>query len=224
LGRLISATIAAERADFCLLNLTMHLVCSKPVNGEFTSETRSLYLLLKSIISTLEAVGINSIEMLQGRLLMTVFEVGHGLYPGAYISSGANVRAAVDLGVNATSFARLLNLHGSRERAEEAQRLWVGIIAVDRSGPQFSYCISSISELTPMVIDTPHSREAKGQAIAWNQSQMKMELLVLVPLYSYSTKVLNRWSISHQNSPNAQRYITTSTEKTYANNLTQCSS
>ncbi|KAF2139475.1 uncharacterized protein K452DRAFT_77815 [Aplosporella prunicola CBS 121167] len=131
-NRLLPSRITAETADFCFLTLTMYLVCAKPINGELTSQTRSLYLLLKGLVSTLEAIGINTVEMLQGRLLVTIFEVGHGLYPAAYISSGANVRAAIDMGVNEASRGKLLNIFGSQERAEDAQRTWRGIIVADR--------------------------------------------------------------------------------------------
>lgn len=149
-NRLLPARIASESADFCLLNLTTYLVCTKPVNGELTSQTRSLYLLLKTLVSTLEAIGISSIEMLQGRLLMTIFEVGHGLYPAAYISSGANVRAATDLGVNAASPERLFKIFGSQERADEAQRTWSGIIVADRSVFNSFYSALKKSETNTM--------------------------------------------------------------------------
>ncbi|ORY09177.1 hypothetical protein BCR34DRAFT_657535, partial [Clohesyomyces aquaticus] len=105
----------------------MYLVCAKPVNGELTPHTRSLYLLLKSIIGMLEAIGIASIEMLQGRLLMNIFEIGHGLYPAAYISAGANVRAAIDSGAHVSS-DHPLYLFGSPERAHYAQRTWTFIL------------------------------------------------------------------------------------------------
>jgi hypothetical protein len=79
----------------------------------------------------LEAVGIASVEMLQGRLLTSIFEIGHGLYPAAYISAGANVRAAVDLGAHVSS-DHTLNLFGSPERAHYAQRTFTFILLTDR--------------------------------------------------------------------------------------------
>ena len=131
--RLQPAKIASEPADFCLLNLTMYLVCTKPVNGELSPKAQSLYLLVKSLVGTLEAVGITSIEMLQSRLLITIFEVGNSLYSAAYISSGANIRAAIELGINAASSEQLQTLLGSPTQIEEAQRTWRAIVVIDRS-------------------------------------------------------------------------------------------
>ncbi|KAF2871442.1 hypothetical protein BDV95DRAFT_572041 [Massariosphaeria phaeospora] len=131
--RLQSVQPETDSMDFSALILAMNLVCSKSVNAALTTPTRALYLLVKTLVSTLEADGVNSLEMVQARLLVTVFELGHGLYPAAYISAGANVRAAVDLGVNAGSDEQLVETFGSREIVEEAQKVWSGIIIADRS-------------------------------------------------------------------------------------------
>jgi len=131
-ARLVPARITSETADFCLLTLLMHLLCSKPIDGTLTEQTRSLYLLLKSLVGMMEAVGISTLEMVQARLLMTVFEVGHRLYPATYISSGANLRAAMNLGVHVDENQKLLKIFGSGERAEEAQRTWSGVLVTDR--------------------------------------------------------------------------------------------
>lgn len=95
-------------------------------------QTRSLYTQVKSIVAMLEAMGTNSLEMLQCRLLLTVFEVGHAMYPAAYISAGANIRAAVALGANASSSEQLLKVFGDQGQAEEARRTWRGIVITDR--------------------------------------------------------------------------------------------
>lgn len=41
----------------------------------------------------LEAAGLNSLDLIRSRLVLTLFEVGHGLYPAAFISFGAVVGA-----------------------------------------------------------------------------------------------------------------------------------
>lgn len=50
------------------------------------SDFMSLYLCTKGWIVSIEGLGINSLEVVQSRLLITLFEVAHGLYPAAYIS------------------------------------------------------------------------------------------------------------------------------------------
>ncbi|KAJ5269504.1 hypothetical protein N7505_005262 [Penicillium chrysogenum] len=91
-----------------------------------------MYASIKSFVALLEAMGTNSLEMLQSRLLLTVFEIGHAMYPSAYISAAANMRAAVSLGINATSEDLTKAFQDSR-KAEEAQQTWRGITITNRS-------------------------------------------------------------------------------------------
>ncbi|KAB8254211.1 hypothetical protein BDV32DRAFT_143092 [Aspergillus pseudonomiae] len=117
--------------DLSLLTLCMVLLGANPVKDEITPRMRSLYILVKGYIASLEAIDVNSLELLQCRLLLTIFEVGHGLYPAAYISIGANVRAAVALGANEASKAELEKTFKSSEKADEARCTWRGIVITD---------------------------------------------------------------------------------------------
>jgi hypothetical protein len=119
--------------DVCLLTLCIFLHGGVPVNGELPPRMRSLYILIKGFVASLDAIGINSLDLLQCRLLLTIFEVGHGMYPAAYISMGSNVRAAVALGANVTSITQLQESFQNPERAEEARCTWQGIVITDRS-------------------------------------------------------------------------------------------
>ncbi|KAH8435298.1 Zn(II)2Cys6 transcription factor [Aspergillus melleus] len=119
-------------SEFSVLTLCMFLVCAMPVDGTVSAETRSLYVLVKGFVATLEAMGTNSLDMLQARLLLTVFEVGHAIYPAAYISAGANVRAAIALGASAASSEDLHEVFLGPGKAEEARRTWRGIVITDR--------------------------------------------------------------------------------------------
>lgn len=123
---------ATSPSDLSLLTLCMALVCKEPVEGELPLSTRSLYASLKSFVALLGAMGTNSLEMLQGRLLLTIFEIGHAMYPAAYISTAANVRAAISLGINAPC-EDLRKVFRDRQKAEEAQQTWRGITITDRS-------------------------------------------------------------------------------------------
>ncbi|CAP95657.1 Pc21g07600 [Penicillium rubens Wisconsin 54-1255] len=128
----IRVQTASAPSDLSLLTLCMTLVCKGPVGGELPLSTRSMYASLKSFVALLEAMGTNSLEMLQSRLLLTVFEIGHAMYPSAYISAAANMRAAVSLGINATSEDLTKAFQDSR-KAEEARQTWRGITITNRS-------------------------------------------------------------------------------------------
>lgn len=125
------APVQDTPSGFSLLTLCMALVCKEPVGGDISPSTRSLYALLKSFVALLEVTGTNSLEILQGRLLLTIFEIGHTtMYPSAYTSSAANVRAAVSLGIGA-SYEDLCMVFPEPQEAE-ARRTWCAIVITDR--------------------------------------------------------------------------------------------
>lgn len=131
------ARVQSAPSDLSLLTLCMFLVCAIPVDGEIPMQTRALYTQIKSFTAMLEALGTNSLRMLQCRLLLTIFEVGHAMYPAAYISAGASVRAAVTIGANASSSEQLVKVFGDQWQAQEARRTWKGIVITDRLVCQF---------------------------------------------------------------------------------------
>lgn len=87
--------------DVALLYLSIDLVTVWPeVDTDPTTEIEvpcqeftSTYLQIKSSLALIEGLGVNSFQVIQSRLLLTLFEVAHGFYPAAYISIGAAVRA-----------------------------------------------------------------------------------------------------------------------------------
>ncbi|KAJ5755167.1 hypothetical protein N7533_004710 [Penicillium manginii] len=113
-------------SDFSLLTLCMALVCKEPIAGDVPGSARSLYVSIKSFVSILEAMGTNSLKIVQSRILLTIFEIGHAINPSAYISAAANVRAAMSLGLD--SFTKDV---GS-QKYEEAQNVWRAVMIVDR--------------------------------------------------------------------------------------------
>lgn len=141
---------ASAPSDLSLLTLCIALVCKGPIGGELPLSTRSIYTSLKSFVALLEAMGTNSLEMLQSRLLLTVFEIGHAIYPSAYISTAANMRAAVSLGINAT--CKNLRFRDPR-KVEEARQTWRGIVITDRSdlAPRDAHQMISVLKQGPMV-------------------------------------------------------------------------
>jgi hypothetical protein len=105
-----------------LINLT------PPAPDDFAQKElfESLYTLVKTSVAILEAADLNSIEVVQARLLVTLFEVGHGLSTAGYISMAALARAAATLGINETINA------SSSPKCEEGLRVWWGIVMLDR--------------------------------------------------------------------------------------------
>jgi hypothetical protein len=118
-------------ADFSLLCLCIHLVTQYPPRSGKNMQS-SLYVMIKGHIGLLEASGYLSVEFVQARLLVSIFEMGHGIYPAASISIGACARAARALGLHKKRTENPLLDDTARIRAEERRRIWWEIVNVDR--------------------------------------------------------------------------------------------
>lgn len=83
--------------ECALLYSTMLLLISEPEsvqdNDILSPKLQLAYLSIKRWTVLLEAAGLNSLDLIRSRLVLTLFEVGHGLYPAAFISFGAVVGA-----------------------------------------------------------------------------------------------------------------------------------
>ncbi|CZR56104.1 uncharacterized protein PAC_05992 [Phialocephala subalpina] len=126
----LASTFADPCAEFSLLSLSMALITRMPSEDESFS---SIYMLVKSAIAIVEAADIHCLEVVQARLLVTLFEVGHGIEPAAFISIAATTRAAVAIGLN-----RKINDPSSHDeninsRTQAGLRLWWGLVMLDRN-------------------------------------------------------------------------------------------
>ncbi|KAJ2974692.1 hypothetical protein NQ176_g5924 [Zarea fungicola] len=128
----LSATRTDKDSQFDLLSLCMLLTGVLHRNGEIPSEMMSLYIYAKGAVTCMELVDACSLDLLQCRLLLTVFEIGHGLYPAAYVSVGSNLRTAETIGINAEADTELLGMVGYPERVQEAKCTWMAIMVTSR--------------------------------------------------------------------------------------------
>lgn len=123
-----------ERAELYLLALSMNL-CSSRVS----LARRRFYEVVKQYHTSLERSGVMSLMILQAGVLITLYELGHGIYPEAYLSVAQCARYGTALGVDTTiasggpAARKLPNL-------EEARRVWWSILVLDR------YCIPVTTE------------------------------------------------------------------------------
>ena len=121
--------------DFTLLCLSIMLFCtapnSKACGDANASGLMGLYLSVKSWIALVEGLGINSIEVVQARLMIAAFEVSHSFYPAAYISIGAVVRAAETLKRDRDLETAPYQPRTEEERVEELTT-WAAIKILDR--------------------------------------------------------------------------------------------
>jgi hypothetical protein len=136
-----------RRADVAFLCLCMKLILwvpSESVQGGSEPQTVD-YLAGKQYLAELESAGAFTLPMLQGRVLMSLYEFGHGIYPAAYMSIGACAAQAFALGLGEER--EMGEVQGERRLTwvehEERRRVWWAIIILERFvGPFLSLCCS----------------------------------------------------------------------------------
>ena len=127
----LPSLFARPQADFTALCLCMHLAQQSPSRDEGSMQS-TLYVQTKSVLSLLEATGCLSVSFIQCRILLTYYELGHGIYPAAYISIGACARAARGLGLNKKRFQSVGFDGAASPKAEEEKRVWWAVVNLDR--------------------------------------------------------------------------------------------
>ena len=119
------------RADFTLLCLSIHLLLQYPTPNDLSMQS-SLYVTIKNAISLLESTSFLTLEVVQARLLVTFYEVGHGIEPGASISIAAAAKTARMLGLNKKQFQQRKADPAAKIVAEEEKRVWWAAVNLDR--------------------------------------------------------------------------------------------
>lgn len=123
--------------DFSLLSLAIVLLTTTPEEQSddncTTSEFMGPYLSYKACIALLEGAGSNSLQVVQSKVLLALFEAAHGLYPAAYISIGSAVRSIESLIVFDRRDLPSVLFTPRKTEEEELMFTWHGILILDRS-------------------------------------------------------------------------------------------
>lgn len=95
----IQSNLPTETPGLALLLLCMKLICS--ASHPYTSASEStLYKTAKSFLNTIEEVSPVAIHVFQSLVLIALYEVGHGIFPAAYLTVGRAVRLGILRGVH----------------------------------------------------------------------------------------------------------------------------
>lgn len=119
--------------DLALLFLTMKLITTPPSPDLPSAADSHLYIASKHFLSLLESAGTVSILYLQAMILTTLYEMGHGIYPAAWMTAGSSVRYAAMLGL--PSYHDTIAVLGPCKtwtEAEERRRSWWAVHILDR--------------------------------------------------------------------------------------------
>ncbi|CAI7596436.1 unnamed protein product [Penicillium pancosmium] len=118
------------RPDVVLLFLSLQLITTTPP-ADSKSPRTALYHTAKHFHLELEGSGLFTILILQAGVLLALYELGHGIYPAAYLTIGACARYAYALGIGAGSLMNKRRVL-TRVEIEEQRRVWWSIVILDR--------------------------------------------------------------------------------------------
>lgn len=118
--------------DVAMLFATMFLLNDEDSNCRASTRT-STYWNIKHFANVLEANAFMTTPILQANVLLALYEVGHAIYPGAYMSLGKCATMGKALGLDDRMNApQMMKRYGSWAQLEELRRLWWAIVLLDR--------------------------------------------------------------------------------------------
>ena len=122
-----------SRSDIVLILLSLKLITTLPPTCPRNPRT-PLYHAVKHFHLQDQDSSTFSLPVLQAGVLLALYEIGHGIYPAAFLSVGACARYGHALDINSSgSFQarRVLTL----VEVEERRKTWWAIVILDRSVP-----------------------------------------------------------------------------------------
>lgn len=102
-----------------------------PQEPESCQPRQKTYSSLKRQLLYLEQAGFLKIEVLQSMVLIAFYELGHGIYPAAFLTVGTCARYAVALGLNRDIFL-WDHTDSGRAAMEERHRAWWAVVILER--------------------------------------------------------------------------------------------
>lgn len=118
-------------ATTALLLLSMKLVTQ--ILSETEEPRTHLYWTCRQFYSQVEDAPLLSLALLQAKLLIAVYEIGHGIYPAAFLSVGHAARLGHMIGLHDSKKApQLFRAPSSWTLREEERRVWWEVVVMDR--------------------------------------------------------------------------------------------
>ncbi|KAL5337364.1 fungal-specific transcription factor domain-containing protein [Aspergillus crustosus] len=166
LERALHGLNSSLHADAALLLLCMKLVQTSPGPDKQTPHSLALYTIAKRFSKTLELDNVLTLRSIQAGILLTLYELGHGIFPAAYLSIAQCARQGVALGLHNKNAPQFLREPRSWADWEERQRVWWAIVILDRY-------IALGGEYRPLCTEDPERDTLlPANDSAWNNGEM----------------------------------------------------
>ncbi|KAK2749732.1 hypothetical protein FQN55_002968 [Onygenales sp. PD_40] len=140
------------KSNVCLvlLALAMKLVAS-PLSPEEPALS-TLYQETKDFATKVENCGLITTRLVQSTVLLSVYEIGHAIYPAAYLSISRSTRLGTLLGLHNRMQLNFFTKPETWTHREEERRTWWATLLLD------GFVLLGISGL-PLASPTPHAGE-----------------------------------------------------------------
>ncbi|KAL9115940.1 MAG: hypothetical protein Q9227_000308 [Pyrenula ochraceoflavens] len=127
----LHAPSAQSTADLALLFLCIKLLVHVPPDDDGTGSVDTIYQAAKQFFNAVESGGIMTLRLVQAAILISAYEVAHGIYPAAFLSTGHAARLSQTIGLH--DRRRLMfALPGTWQGQEELRRVWWAVLILDR--------------------------------------------------------------------------------------------
>ncbi|KAE9366738.1 hypothetical protein N431DRAFT_384656 [Stipitochalara longipes BDJ] len=124
--------LSEPRAENSLLLLCIRLITlSYPKTLDVHPAKAPAYLAAKKFYAEVEAAGIYNLQVLQAAILIALYELGHAIYPQAYLSIGTCARFAIAFGFDEKGLRESIIACDWIE-SEERKRAWWAVLILDR--------------------------------------------------------------------------------------------
>lgn len=115
-----------------ILIACMKLVSWSPKDDPTKDPKSPSYFAIKRTLVETDIAGVWSLQLLQATILLSLYEMGHAIYPAAYISVGACIRYALALGINESLTVNFNSPGVMPLEQEEKRRAWWAVLILDR--------------------------------------------------------------------------------------------
>lgn len=120
------------RADLTILLFCMKLINWSPIKQTQDKAKTPAYLAAKRILLAAELEGMLTLQVLQAMVIVLIYEVGHAIYPAAYMSVGSCAKYGLALGIDKQKEISSLTSVLDILEEEERRRAWWAIVVFDR--------------------------------------------------------------------------------------------
>jgi hypothetical protein len=127
--------LARRQSELNLLAVCMLLCSSTATDHDRERGAKTvLYQIAKRYYFEIEVAGALSVHVLQAAVLIALYEVGHAIYPAAYLTVGACARYGALLGIDKLGLDLMGDSLGPLPwiEVEERRRVWWAILLLDR--------------------------------------------------------------------------------------------